>query len=413
MRFVWDTAIKDWRRYRRDPTAFLMWIGIPLIIGSLIMMVSGGSSGPKPQAHVLVVDEDDSVISWLLVGSLSQDAMGGLINAESVKRAEGQKQIEKGKATAMLVIPEGFGEAVLKEEPTTLLLLTNPAQRILPGIVEEGLTMMVDASFYLHRLIGEDLRAFAEGPLPGANTFSDPRIAEFSVKVNRLVDGLMTYLSPPLIKVETVAPEEPEEDEVSYALIFLPGILFMSILFMAQGLSADLWVERHQKTLRRVVVSPQNVLFFLSGKLLSGLGMMFLVCLITLPIGFWYFGLSPTIFPLAVAWTVFSGGVLTVMMMLIQLYASSQRTAGVLSMAIIFPLMMVGGSFFPFEAMPPAMAAVGRLTPNGWALDQLKAILLGRMELGTLARVFAGLLVAGAVLFLWSARRMRTGFARG
>ena len=416
MRFVWDTAVKDWRRYRRDPTAFLMWIGIPLIIGSLIMMVSGGRSGPKPQAHVLVVDEDDSFVSGVLVGALSQDAMGGLINAESVEREDGEKRIRKGKATALLIIPPGFGNAVLKEQPTTLELLTNPSERILPGIVEESLTILVDALFYVHRLIGEDLKTFAEGPPKGANTFSDPRIGEFSVKVNRLADRLATYLSPPLIKVESPAPEiaeEEKEDEVSYALVFLPGILFMSLLFMAQGLSADLWVERNKKTLRRVVVSPQNVLFFLSGKLLSGLGMMFVVCLITLPIGFWYFGLSPKIFPLAVVWTVFSGGVLTVMLMLIQLHASNQRAAGVLSMAIIFPLMMVGGSFFPFEAMPPAMAAVGRLTPNGWALDQLKAILLGRMELGTLARVFAGLLAAGAVLFLWSARRLRSGFAQG
>ncbi|MFQ5511097.1 MAG: ABC transporter permease [Candidatus Krumholzibacteriia bacterium] len=414
MRFVWHTAIKDWRRYRRDPTAFVMWIGIPLIIGSLIMMVSGGRSGPKPQAHVLVADEDDSLLSGLLVGALSQDAMGGLIQAESTGREEGRERVNKDKATALLIIPAGFGNAVLNEEPATLELLTNPSQRILPGIVEESLTMLVDATFYGHRLLGEDLKAFAAGPPGGANTFADPRIAEFSVKVNQLVGRLSAYLAPPVIQVETVVPDAAaQEEEISYALLFLPGILFMSLLFMAQGLGIDLWVERNQRTLRRVVVSPQKAVSFLLGKLLAGLGLILVVCLVTMPIGFWYFGLAPRLFPLAVAWTVFSGSVLTVMMMLIQLFTSSQRAAGIMTMAIMFPLMMVGGNFFPFEAMPATMAAIGRHTPNGWALEQLKAILLDRMEPAALARVFGGLLLAGGAMFLASARRLRSGFAQG
>jgi hypothetical protein len=36
---------------------------------------------------------------------------------------------------------------------------------------------------------------------------------------------------------------------------------------------------------------------------------------------------------------------------------------------------MVGGSFFPLEVMPEALARVGRWTPNGWALGHFKGIL--------------------------------------
>ena len=61
----------------------------------------------------------------------------------------------------------GFSEAVLKEEPTRLLLVVNPAQRILPGIVEEFLRVLVDGAFYAHRLIGPELRAMAKGPEGG------------------------------------------------------------------------------------------------------------------------------------------------------------------------------------------------------------------------------------------------------
>ncbi len=82
-------------------------------------------------------------------------------------------------------------------------------------------------------------------------------------------------------------------------------------------------------------------------------------------------------------------------------------------MALMFPLMMVGGSFFPFEAMPAGMAFVGRMTPNGWALEQLKRILLGKVEITSLAISFFGLVVIGTVLFVLSVRRIKTVFAQG
>jgi ABC-type multidrug transport system permease subunit len=79
----------------------------------------------------------------------------------------------------------------------------------------------------------------------------------------------------------------------------------------------------------------------------------------------------------------------------------------------MFPLMMIGGSFFPFEAMPAGMAVIGKLTPNGWALEQLKRILLENVELRSLTLSFLGLLIVGSVLFFVSARRIRTRFLVG
>jgi ABC-type multidrug transport system permease subunit len=54
--------------------------------------------------------------------------------------------------------------------------------------------------------------------------------------------------------------------------------------------------------------------------------------------------------------------------------ASSARGANVLSSSVGFPLLMLGGSFFPFEAMPRFLADIGRCTPNGWLLARLRAL---------------------------------------
>ncbi len=413
MGFVWSTALKDLRRHLRDPAAFGLWLGIPLVVGVLMVLATGGRGGSTPQAHLLVADNDDSFLSGLLIGALSQGTGGELIRTEQVGEAEGRVRMNAGDATALLIIPDGFARAALKEEPVTLELVTNPSQRILPGIVEEGLSIVVDASFYLHRILGKDLREFAEGPPAGAPTFADSRIAAFSVKINQLMARLGAYVSPPVVRLETTKAETEEPERPNFAILFLPGVLYMALLFMAQGLGEDLWQEKLQNTLRRVVVSPRRVPAFLFGKLLAGSGLMLVVSLIAMLVGRVYFGPEMRHLPLALGWAVFSGTVLTAGMMAIQVHATSRRGGNMLTMVLIFPLMMAGGSFFPFEIMPDWMAAIGRRTPNGWALQQLKVILLQDPEPWALGAAFLGLVVAGGAFFMLSAWRVRHRFAQG
>ena len=412
MRFVWNTFVKDWRRRWRNPVEILMWVGIPLIVGLLIALAFGGRSGPRPQAHVLVADNDDSFLSNLLVGAMSQEAAGGFIRAEAVGEQEGRSRMDKGAATALIVIPKGFSRSVLREEPASLVLVTNPSERRLPGMVEEGLSIFVDGVFYVHRLIGEDLRSFAGGPPAGSRTFPDESIAAFSTRVNRIADELKDYLSPLIIRLETSVDKKAGED-VSFGLLFLPSILFMAILFMAQGLSEDMWEERNRRTLRRVVFSPQPVAAFLLGKALAGAALIFIVSLVALSVGYGYLRLNPATMPAALLWVTLSGAMLATVMMVLQLFATSQRAGNIVSLAVVFPLMLVGGSFFPFEAMPGWMATVGTRTPNGWALQRLKDIVLDRGDTASLLVSFA-MVVGVTALLLWiCAQRLKHGFAQG
>lgn len=414
MRFLLETARKDWQRQRRDLAGFGIWLGLPLVIGAMMWLVSGGKEGPKPQAHVLVADEDSSFTSRLLLGAL--ESAGGLVQVERSTREDGRARIDKGKGTALLVLPAGFGDAVLRETPMTLELVTNPAQRILPAIVEEELRILSEGIFYAHRLIGDDLRKMAEGPPPGEDVMPETWIADFSVRVNRLVERLRGALSPRLINLETVAVEEeseaPKEKEPSFAEVFIPGLLVMSLLFAARGLAADLWQEREERTLRRVVVSPQSVVQFLGGKVLFGASLMLAIATLAILIAALWIGLAWTRLPIAILWATFAGVVILCLMLLLQLLSPSQRAGEVFTLALTFPLIMIGGSFFPFEAMPAWMVAVGSKTPNGWAVLELKRIFFGTIDPAALASAFAALAAMAVVLFAAGAWRLRASFAR-
>lgn len=411
MSFVWSSALKDLRRRMRDPLALVLGAGIPFVTLALISLAFGVSGEVKPRAHLLVTDEDSSFVSNLLVGVFGQGPATELVWLEEVEREEGRSRVEAGEASGWLLIPAGFGQAVLEEEPVTLTLITNPAQVILPGILEEFLSVLVDATFYLQRLLGEPLEVIAAGPEEGESTLPDQTVAEISVTINQLMERLSTYLFPPVLVLESEVELDEAKADFNLGALFFPGMFFMAILFMAQGFSDDVWQEKLHGTLRRVITTPEEVSSFLAGKLLAAAVIFAALSLLVFIAGSWLYGFPLSRLPLAVAWATFSGLLFLVFFILIHLHAGSQTAGGIMTSFITFPLLMIGGSFFPFEIMPDWLASVGRWTPNGWALEQLKAILAGGVDMGGLSAAFIGLAVLGAVAFVLSSRRLRRGFA--
>ncbi len=416
MRFVLDSTVKDLRRRLNDPLALLIWIGIPILIGTLLGMLSSGGGGGAPTARLLIVDLDDSLISGLLTGATGQGALGDLLVTESVTLEAGRERIDAGDASALLIIPEGFGDAVLLEEPTELRLITNPAQRILPGIIEEGLEILVEVAFYGQRLLGSQVNQLMDIGTSGGEGPTLAQVTAISTQVYERFDGAQTLLFPPVLQLAREEPDAAEEAEeadpfadFNIVRFFLPAMLFMSILFVAQGMSDDLWHESQQGTLRRLLTSPRRAEAMLLGKVLTGMVIMAAVATAAMPVAWWLVGVELMRLPVAIAWCTFAGGILLTYFFAVQSLASSQRGGSIVSTVILFPMMMIGGSFFPFAAMPSWMQSVGRWTPNGLALTQLEQILWGSVSSADLFGTAATIGLPAAAAFALCGQRLRAG----
>lgn len=414
MGFVWQTARRDLRRRLSDPTALAIWFGIPILLGGLMTLAMGGHEARSPQAHVLLADEDETFLSRMVAGSFGgQSDTGSLARVERVTRAEGQLRMAGGEATALLIIPAGFSKALIDDSPIALELVTNPAQSILPGIVEEVLSVVIDGSFYAQRLIGDPARRLL-GPRPSEAGLDQASIGPLVVEVSRLWQRLKGTLDPPAIRLTMKAEAKDEgASRPNFGLIFLPGLLFMSLLFVAQGIAEDLWVEHDSGTLRRVLVAPRRASAFLMGKLVAGLAVVGAILLVGLSLAALVYGIAWPSALGAWAWGLLSGFFFLLVLYVAYLFASSRRIASVLASMVIFPMMMLGGAYFPFEVMPAWMAAVGRLTPNGWALVQFRAILAGSPDAHHLAITTLALGLGCLALFLVALRRIRGRFALG
>jgi len=411
MRFILATARKDLRRFARDPVSLLLWLGIPVFVAVLLSVVFGGGQA-TPHGVLLVADEDGTFVSGMLATAFSQGELGKMFVVEKTDQTLGRRRMRRGEASALLVVPKGFSDAVLRDQRCELKMITNPSQSILPQIAEETVSILVEGAFYLNAVAGEQLRVFAGGPPGGASTFPDATIARISTEFNRLAASVRKYVDPPLIKLESAVQQEPQASRPNMAAMFFPSMLGMSLVFLALGLSGDIWKERAAQTLRRVASTPAPMWSFLVGKLAAAAAVFVLPAMGGLVCARWLLDLT-IIRPLvAGAWLVASGAALYLILVLLQTLAGSARAANLLANFCIFPLAMMGGAFFPFEVMPAWMAVIGRRTPVGWALTQLRLLMDGKLSAGEVLAAFAVLGGAGALMCLVTFVRLRRSFAQ-
>ncbi len=339
------------------------------------------------------------------------------MSVEEVDLDTGQERIGDGDGTALLIVPEGFGSALLEDEPTVLTLITNPAQRILPAIIIEGLEILGELVFYGQRLAGDPIREVADSLPPSQDgAFDVGTFAEVGEMINERLTTTDNLISPPVLdlRLEDADAEGTDEPAVvsglDFARLFLPGMIFMSVLFITQGISSDLWQEKQGGTLRRAVSAPQSLLLFVGGKLIAGLALIAMVATVALGVGVLVVDLSPLRVPMAIVWCAYAGTALLGLFLFIAILGSTQRTANLISTMTLFPLMMIGGSFFPLEAMPEWMQAIGAWTPNGQAVVQLRELLFGAPEPRALAVATVAIGVTAGVTLLLCVRRLRSGF---
>jgi len=368
MSFLYATFRKDLARWRQDMMAVLLWLGIPFLIGGLITSMVDGGDGASPTGILLIHDKDDSLLSGLIAGAYSQGQLGELISVEQVSLEEGTERINAGEASGFLIIPEGFTEAFLDDEPVTLTLKTNPAQTILPGIIQDVTEILLDLGFYAQAMFGPEIEQ-----IRNADSIAVPDdvfVADVAVQIQDKIDTISPHLFPPAFDVQIVEPP-PAEPRPDIALLFMPGIVLMALLFSAQGLSGDYWKERESGTLRRLVSTPGLLSRFVYGKALAATVIIAALGGTTLALGFLYHGLAWSKFVPSLIWVSISGVGLFAWFAALQMLFPNQKAASLLTSILLFPLMMMGGSFFPLDVLPDWIAAIGRLSPNGFVVDRL------------------------------------------
>jgi len=411
MRRLLHVFANDVRRHLRAPLTIVIFMVIPLAMTGLIGVVFGPKPGANalPRIPVLLVDHDKGLASRLLVGAFDSDQMKEMFQVTVTAEADGRERMRAGKASAMIVVPEGFTLDLLDAKPVTLTVVKNPAEQFLPDVAEEAVnTMAVMLSGAVQAFADEvkGIRALADRPIEAVPW--DSLAPEFG-KAQKKVVAAAKYLDPLFIRLQTEdvkgAGARPGVTRADVFSAVLPGMAIMFLLFIVQTVMRDIITDREDGTLRRMMTTPLRPLELVGARVLSGwvLGVAVLLVMTAAgsllfgatwgPIGYYLLLGAAAAFWTAAFFALFHGLV------------RNRNQAGALGAPIILVFSLFGGSMMSPNVMPKAFSAVGRFTPNRWFIDGAALARDGQFPAAAVAVLAASGLVLLALAVPALARR--------
>jgi ABC-2 type transport system permease protein len=383
---IWKLLKKDILRRVKNPGGFVLLLIMPFLFALIVGLAFGPSGGGQKSFRVtlLVEDRDNSFASQMLRFAFGQGELAKIILLQPVHGDTGRQLLEEGKASALLIIPRGFGDSLLHQKKTDLVLVKNPSESFGPKIAEETVRLFAEAGDRLVRIAAEPLAGI--GKRTDSNKAPpDAEVALISVQISHLVNRVSLYLFPPKIalNMRSVSVRTNENAASNFYAANVSRMMVMCLLFLLDVLLRDLYEEKENHTLVRLRTGPVGVELFILSKmafaLLSGLAACAFVWTgVVLMFGVRMDAVQVLTF---VPFSFILIAALTGVALLIHAFSRSRSQAQALSPAVIIVFSMLGGCMIPVEALPPFMQKAAVVSPVYWGVNGLQRIMLERANL--------------------------------
>ena len=407
LRIAW----KDIQLYVKDRSALLELFVLPVVfvfifVGLVPLFFAEGEDGATPLA-VANLDEGGAMSARLL-RKLEED--GGL-RPELFDLAEAETLLEAGDIPRLLVIPEGFGEALEGGRSTALDLRTNSRD------LQENEAVQVAVSGVARDLsLQQQIIASLEqmGEMQAANPEAEP-VFTVERSIAQAQSQFENSETRPLVAVLQETPrsltENREATSFGEVQLGVPGITVLFVFLTAAATARSIYDEKRTGSFRRLLAAPMSKATLLLGKMLPTLLISILQIAVIFAAGVFLFpllGLDRLQLgqsPLALALLVFLVALCsTGLGVLIAALARTETQIGGVSATILWAMAFIGGSIIPLFLFNEFLAGVGRLTPHGWANAAFYDLLVRGQGLADVSQALLALLGFTVLFFavgLW------------
>ncbi len=367
MRHVWYIATKDLLENRRDKLATLFTLVLPVIFTVVLGVVIGqAESAGLPLA---LADGDGSPSAQRLVQRLEESS---LLDLKLMTADEVDKAVHDEKAAAGLIIPEGFGAAVIAGQPVTLALVRAETSTGALSIIEA----VQDAVSQLNAGMLAAQTAAEKVSLATGATVDEALLAS----ARPLADA---QLDNPVVVVETVNSGSSGETIAGGFDQSSSGSMVNWVLFSLLGIAAAMTWERRQGLLRRLSVAGVRARDIVAGKMTAMVIITFLQQLLLVLLGQFAFGVDYFNSPLALLVTMISLSMLaSAFGLLISSVFRSEQAVIATTVISAQLLAAMGGAWFPLEITGASFSQVAHFLPSAWVMDSLHGIILKDWGIG-------------------------------
>jgi ABC-2 type transport system permease protein len=368
-------TLKDLRQKVRDRSAILIAVVAPLGL-AFVFSTLIPSGNDVFDATIGVVDGDGGTLARALVdGPLTALTQSGATIVTLPDEATATAQVADGKASAVVIIPAGFSEAVQAGRPASVTIVGSANATLATGVtraVVEGFASSVEA---VQLSVATVMAAGAAGP---------GDVAALASEAQALPDPV------------AFVTESTEDRLASSSTYYAASMAVLFVFLAAQFGVVSLLAERRAGTLSRMLAAPMSARTLLLGKLLVSIVLgcmsMGIIAIATTFLLGAHWG-----DPLAVAALILTT-VLTasgIALLIVGFTRTEDQASGLMAIvAMVFAVL--GGSFFPLSQAPEMLSRLSFITPHAWFLRGIGDLSAGG-GIATVAPSIAVLLVIGVV----------------
>lgn len=370
-----------------SPWEWVFFIVLPILF--TFLLAGGTPDGESdPRIRLLVIDEARTPLSQQILAELEKSTAA---RPEVVTRADGQKQFDERRASALFILPANLDVLALQAGTAEVELLQQPNN--LNATVAERAVLTAIRS--VSSAVGAANNAVSqrEKQTPFATEAEKQAYFDESLQAARQLQEDAPQ------RVTVIKANTPDKVEYDPRANSSAGQLITWVFIPLFGISAMFAYERQQGTLRRLLTTPASKATFLLGTILGQVAFALLQMLLLVLFGMFVMNLQWGRDPAALAVILFSaalaGAALGTTM---GTFIKSESQASGLSIMFGMVMALLGGCWYPLELFPEAARTIVHILPTTWAMQGLLDLVLrGRGLVDILPE--AGVLLGFAVVF--------------
>lgn len=391
---IFDIAIKDLLQLSRDFKTFMFLLIMPILFTFLFGYAFGGFSSGESDSRLPVgyISQDDHWVAGSLHDLLDRSEVIKLDENIFHSAADLEKRVADGDLAAAIIVPDGYGKAVLKNKAARLTVIADSSTAAWTTIEAEllSLTSRLDSAVRTATIIDE---TGVEG-MP------------FDYAFGQTLDA---WEQPPITIEETISPALEQSENGQSALAHTaPGMMLQFAIAGLLTAAQVIVAERKSRTLQRILTTATSRFDIVVGHYLAILLLIVMQFMILITFGQLVLKVGYFRVPSATLLVAFSAALcISALGLLIGILAKSEEQAITFSLIPMFVFAGLGGAWVPLEVTGPTFQAIGHLSPVAWGMDGFENIVARGLGFGSVLLPSLALLGYAALFFTLAVLRFR------
>ena len=358
---ILDIAFKDLLQLSRDFKVFMFLLIMPIVFTFLFGFAFGGFGGNDSDSRLPIgyLSQDDHWITDELHKLLDESEVVRLQDNVFLSAADFEKLVADGDLAAVVIVPDGYGKAVLKNKTIRLTVIADTSTQAWTTVEAELLS----------------LTSRLDGAVRTATIMDEMKLegVPFDYAFEQTISA---WDEPPITIHETSSLATQKASNGNSALSHTsPG---MMLQFAIAGLLTAAQVivsERKSRTLQRLLTTDTRRIHVVVGHYLAIFLLIFTQFTILITFGHFVLKVDYLRLPSATLLVAFCAALcISALGLLIGILAKSEEQAITFSLVPMFVFAGLGGAWVPLEFTGATFQAIGHLSPIAWGMDGFENI---------------------------------------